>query len=285
MAARQWYYQLMGEVVGPLSADELKEHAADGQIERDTLVRKGDDGAWLLADKVQGLLDKTKQAAVKTSPVLPPRVKSLPPRVEKSADPNDSEQKRLGEPSRLPNRQMAVIGGGILLVVVIVVSVVSMKPQTPTTSQPSAVSANNSPATKSEETTPVDSFKAFAKDVVAAEKKRAEKEVPVLKTLWKMKMINRQMEAVGSTEIRGITAPPPEPVAIEVSDDYDIDVRKSDSLIAPYVGELRIKERLVSHHNDIVSGNYAGDWKLVMIQARYEDNNWKSLGETRQRLD
>lgn len=54
---RKWYYKLMGDVVGPLSADELREHAFDGQIERDTPIRKGVDGSWILADKVQGLLD------------------------------------------------------------------------------------------------------------------------------------------------------------------------------------------------------------------------------------
>ncbi len=180
-----------------------------------------------------------------------------------------------------PKRQMAVIGGGILLiVVVIVVSVVSMKPQTPTTSQPSAVSADNSPATESEETTLVDSFRVFASNAVTAEKQGAEKQLSVLKSLWKLKMVNLQMEAVGRTEIRGGIQPPPEPVKIEVSDHYDF-----DSLIGRYARELRIKERLISHHMDIVGGDVAGDWKLVIIRACYKHKHWKIAGETRQELD
>jgi hypothetical protein len=54
---RKWYYQLMGTTVGPLSGDELREHAADGQIDPNTLVRNGEQGTWVLADKVRGLLD------------------------------------------------------------------------------------------------------------------------------------------------------------------------------------------------------------------------------------
>jgi hypothetical protein len=57
MGKREWYYQLMGEVVGPLSSEELRQHAADGQLSRDTLVRKGEDGPWVLPDKLWNVMD------------------------------------------------------------------------------------------------------------------------------------------------------------------------------------------------------------------------------------
>jgi hypothetical protein len=55
----QWYYQLMGETVGPLSANELKEKACAGQVREDSLVRKGAEGEWVAAWHVKGLFDAT----------------------------------------------------------------------------------------------------------------------------------------------------------------------------------------------------------------------------------
>lgn len=52
------YYQVMGEIFGPVSPAEMRRLAAEGVITRDTLVRKGEDGEWVLADRVRGLFDK-----------------------------------------------------------------------------------------------------------------------------------------------------------------------------------------------------------------------------------
>ena len=50
-----WFYKIMGEVTGPVSAEDLVEMRKDGIILRDTLVRKGPDGQWALAERVSGL--------------------------------------------------------------------------------------------------------------------------------------------------------------------------------------------------------------------------------------
>ena len=53
------YYQVMGDVVGPISPKELHRRIKEDVVTRDTLVRKGDDGEWMLADHVKGLFDET----------------------------------------------------------------------------------------------------------------------------------------------------------------------------------------------------------------------------------
>jgi len=53
----EWYYQVAGEVVGPVSLEELKQKAADGEINEETSVREGADGKWTAASDVGGLLD------------------------------------------------------------------------------------------------------------------------------------------------------------------------------------------------------------------------------------
>lgn len=53
----QWYYQVMGEVLGPVSASELKRLAKEGPVTNDSLVRSGEQGDWIHADRVKGLLD------------------------------------------------------------------------------------------------------------------------------------------------------------------------------------------------------------------------------------
>lgn len=59
--ASEWYVQVMGEVIGPMSSSQLREEARQGRITRDALVRKGDDGDWILVDRIKGLFDSTGQ--------------------------------------------------------------------------------------------------------------------------------------------------------------------------------------------------------------------------------
>ncbi len=52
----QWYYKVLGEVVGPLSPAQMREKVERGEIGPQTLVRKGAHGRWVLASKVNNLL-------------------------------------------------------------------------------------------------------------------------------------------------------------------------------------------------------------------------------------
>ncbi len=58
----QWYFQVMGSDVGPLSPAELADKVKRGQIQADTLVRKGADGKWMPADRIKGLLPPPPEA-------------------------------------------------------------------------------------------------------------------------------------------------------------------------------------------------------------------------------
>ena len=51
-----WFYQVMGQDIGPVSPAELKAKVDNGQIQADTMVRKGTDGKWLFAGRVKGLI-------------------------------------------------------------------------------------------------------------------------------------------------------------------------------------------------------------------------------------
>lgn len=55
--ASEWYYQIMGESIGPVSGAELRKATRKGQIGPDTLVRKGAAGNWVPAWRVKGLFD------------------------------------------------------------------------------------------------------------------------------------------------------------------------------------------------------------------------------------
>lgn len=54
--ASEWYFQVMGEMVGPVSAAELKAQAENGTIGPDTLIRRSAEGKWVSASQVQGLV-------------------------------------------------------------------------------------------------------------------------------------------------------------------------------------------------------------------------------------
>jgi Tfp pilus assembly protein PilF len=53
--ASQWFYQVMGVEVGPISDAELRNLAQRGAVSRDTLVKNAPDASWVLADRVKGL--------------------------------------------------------------------------------------------------------------------------------------------------------------------------------------------------------------------------------------
>jgi hypothetical protein len=65
--AAEWYYQVMGEETGPVSAAQLKQLAQRGEIRRDTYVRKGADGNWTTADHIRGLFNEPAPHASDTT--------------------------------------------------------------------------------------------------------------------------------------------------------------------------------------------------------------------------
>jgi guanosine-3',5'-bis(diphosphate) 3'-pyrophosphohydrolase len=56
--AKDFYYQVMGEVFGPLTGIELRERAVAGDVTTDTLVRVEADGEWVYARRLKNLFDK-----------------------------------------------------------------------------------------------------------------------------------------------------------------------------------------------------------------------------------
>jgi hypothetical protein len=52
--SEDWYYQVLGQEVGPLSFFELRQLAHERKVGPETLVRMGK-GRWLLAERVSGL--------------------------------------------------------------------------------------------------------------------------------------------------------------------------------------------------------------------------------------
>ena len=55
--AAEWFCQAAGHRYGPITSGELRRLADTGIVTPDTLVRKGADGRWVRAEKVQGLFD------------------------------------------------------------------------------------------------------------------------------------------------------------------------------------------------------------------------------------
>jgi hypothetical protein len=73
----EWYVQHGGKQYGPMSGANLKKLAAEGKITPATTVRRGAEGNWVPASRVQGLF------AASTSASAPPAAKAAPPRAAK----------------------------------------------------------------------------------------------------------------------------------------------------------------------------------------------------------
>ncbi len=77
--SKQWYFQVMGAELGPVTSGELKEKVKQGQIQPETLVRLGGDGKWQPAARVKGLLDAP------AAPPAPAAVAERPAKVAPAA--------------------------------------------------------------------------------------------------------------------------------------------------------------------------------------------------------
>ncbi|MCX7428904.1 MAG: trypsin-like peptidase domain-containing protein [Planctomycetia bacterium] len=79
--SHDWYFKVGGEVRGPVSAGELLEKAAIGEILPDTPICKGVDGGWGPAAKVQGLFQGSGSTPAPPPTLalpLPPSLGSIP---------------------------------------------------------------------------------------------------------------------------------------------------------------------------------------------------------------
>jgi len=62
--AQNWYARINGHVHGPFDTQTLKSLRDHGEIQPSDYVRKGEDGKWVLAQKVAGLFDDSPRSAV-----------------------------------------------------------------------------------------------------------------------------------------------------------------------------------------------------------------------------
>jgi len=74
-----WYYQVMGEEVGPVSAKELRTRAVAGIVTPDTFVRQAADENWHVAQSVAGLFTKPSAPTGTTASDDNPRVQKPTP--------------------------------------------------------------------------------------------------------------------------------------------------------------------------------------------------------------
>lgn len=55
MGTYNWYCMIDGSESGPLSAQELQNLARAGRLQRTDLIRRGETGSWVQAERVKGL--------------------------------------------------------------------------------------------------------------------------------------------------------------------------------------------------------------------------------------
>lgn len=88
-----WFVQQRDKVVGPLSVAQLKKNAAAGRIKSTTRLRLGEDGEWVLAESVKGLLPTAESSSPAVQTSAPSRP---PPRGNLSDDRSDNEVPDVG---------------------------------------------------------------------------------------------------------------------------------------------------------------------------------------------
>lgn len=95
--AVDWYYQeTTGETRGPFDANQLLRMVVTGTITPDVLIRKREDGDWIAAEQIQGLITQSTSftpsptvatPAVETTSEEPPSAATPPPGLESAPQP------------------------------------------------------------------------------------------------------------------------------------------------------------------------------------------------------
>jgi len=70
--AVEWFYLRSGQITGPLSAQQLREHALAGRVTPQDYVRRDVDDSWAAATKVKGLFDPPPHPPLAPCVVVPP---------------------------------------------------------------------------------------------------------------------------------------------------------------------------------------------------------------------
>jgi hypothetical protein len=80
--SKQWYYEVMGAPVGPITSIELRDCVHTRRILPETRIRLGADGKWQTADRVKGLFDAPDASPAKTAGTPAPDKKATAAKTE-----------------------------------------------------------------------------------------------------------------------------------------------------------------------------------------------------------
>jgi hypothetical protein len=83
--ASQWFYQAMGNEVGPITGSELQALTLRDVVSAFTLVRKAPDGDWVPANRVKGLFPASNETSSQSPATGSAPVEAQPPDLSRSA--------------------------------------------------------------------------------------------------------------------------------------------------------------------------------------------------------
>ncbi len=97
--ANDWYYKnANGTESGPLSAADLKQLAQTGQIDQETLIKKGG-GSWVKASQIKGI--PIAEPKIQAPKIIPP---PLPKTEAEIVEIEEAEEKEYTKPKKKPKR-------------------------------------------------------------------------------------------------------------------------------------------------------------------------------------
>ncbi|HVA45034.1 MAG TPA: DUF4339 domain-containing protein [Pirellulales bacterium] len=230
-----WFYQVMGTEIGPVSSSELKEKAADGTITRETFIRGGCDGDWISAEKTSLSFGGRAEPVIDTS-------KSKMPRVN-AAQTQDSPEKA-GKPK---GKMLAMAGLGIAACVLVALAAMFVRsaPEKPT--KPS----------KPPQPDPKALFEQFLGD-----------RAPNVEG-------QRFTHSRRETQVNGRRH---QEIKELVVGKFRYDVRKTDSLVSPFVGEVQtFVEEIHSSYDEgrpIANATWVGFNGNMTLTYGFQDGRW-----------
>ena len=123
--AAEWFCQAAGHRYGPITSGELRRLADTGIVTADTPVRKGVDGRWVRAEKVQGLFQGDDSPRTTAGGQNEPRSLPSPPPLPPNTPPVVSDSPRRMNRWLLAG-VLATAGAVMVTLLVVIVAVLTL---------------------------------------------------------------------------------------------------------------------------------------------------------------
>lgn len=251
----EWHITRQGKQYGPFTEEKLRELAATKRLAPGDLIWRQGMAEWVAAEKLKGLFPtQVMRKADMPQKRLPPNRTAVHAESDMPVIDVGSSGRRTGSAKQFAHHGrkksqskglLISAGVGVFVLGVGAIAFLFMSERGESfEKEPQATRKSRSSRN------PVEEFREYAGTVVT-----------------------KSQDLLAGRRFQVQSGPFKATARFEIDDDYKIDVRKTDSMIAPYMGVITAKRRLV-YDELLGKKDFPEKWVTIVIKCEYQENSW-----------